>query len=278
MPIRGIVLLAFFLLSLPVCFVRPFYGVLLWAVVAFLNPQSYTWSAADSFPWALAVAVPTLLGFLCFCRDWTRRLTSREVYLIVALWIWFTITTLTSTHTILFLHHAQDTWLRWEFVSKVLLMTIVTIAIVDSFERLRTLVIVMAGCFGFFVLKSFPFMIATGGAYRLYGPEHSMIADNNDFGLALNMTLPLFFFLAQTESSRWVRWLFGFLFVITIPAIFCTYSRGALLGLIVVLVFMLVRVKRLMVIVPVVGLAVLIALMFAPVWIRSPKFACEPEG
>ena len=58
-----------------------------------------------------------------------------------------------------------------------------------------------------------------------------MIGDNTDFGLALNMTLPLYFFLAQAETKRWVRNAWGVMFLITIPAIFFTYSRGALVGL-----------------------------------------------
>jgi len=262
-PLRGIVLLAFFIASVPICFVRPFYGIALWAVVAFLNPQCYTWSAATVFPWALAVAIPTLAGFVVFERGWNR-LRSREFFLIVVLWIWFTITSFVSTNTPLFVHHAPQTWFRWDFVSKVLLMTVVTMAILTSFDRLRKLVLVVAGCFGFMVAKSLPFMIATGGAYRLYGPPNSMIADNNDFGLALDMTLPLFFFLARTESSRWVRRLFWFLFFITIPAIFFTYSRGAVVGLVVVLTLMLLQIKQRLALLPVLVFGIVIALLFAP--------------
>lgn len=263
MPIRGIVLLAFFLLSLPICLVRPFYGIVLWTIVAFLNPQSYIWGAASVFPWALGVAIPTIAGFCIFSRGW-KNLASGKILLMVILWSWFTITSIISTGTPLFFHHAADTWARWQFVSKVLLMTAVSIGIMESFAQLRTLVLVIAGCFGFFVAKSLPFMIITRGAARVYGPERSMIADNNDFGLALNMTLPLFLFLAQTESRPWVRRLFGFLFVITIPAIFFTYSRGALFGLVVVAGLMLLRLKQRMLLIPVAALGIIVALLFAP--------------
>ena len=75
-------------------------------------------------------------------------------------------------------------------------------------------------------------MILTGGNFKVYGPNGTMIADNNDFGLALVMTLPMFFFLAQMEEYRWVKRLFAFLFVGTVLAILCTYSRGALVGLV----------------------------------------------
>ena len=162
------------------------------------------------------------------------------------------------------MHHAADTWFRWQFVSKILLMTVATLAIVRSFVQLRILVIVIAGCFGVFVAKSLPFMIQTGGRFRLYGPENSMVADNNDFGLALNMTLPLFFFLAQTEPRRWAKWLFGFLFLATIPAIFFTYSRGALIGLVAVLLMMFLRLRQRLILVPVILAGLVIGAVFAP--------------
>jgi probable O-glycosylation ligase (exosortase A-associated) len=265
-PIRGVLILAFFVGSLPVCFFRPFYGILLWTVVAFLNPQSSIvyWSAAAAFPWALAVAIPTLCGFALFSSGWPQRLASREVFLMVVLWVWFTITSLVSTRTPLFMPHAADTWARWEFVSKVLLMTLVTIAIVDTFARLRILVMVMAGCFGILVLKWLPYIVASVGGVHIYGPKLSMIADNNDFGLALNMTLPLYLFLALTESNRWLKWLCAFMFVGTVPAIFCTYSRGALVGLTAVVGLMLLRLKQRVVLVPLVILIAVAALLIAP--------------
>lgn len=264
MPIRGVILVAFILGSLPVCFVRPVYGVLLWTAVAFVNPQWYTWSAARTLPWAEVVAVPTLLGWLVFCRGWTRRLATREVLLLVGLWLWFTLTSFVSSETAIFAHHADFTWLRWRIVSKELLMIVVTICILDSPRRLRLMALTIAGSFGFYILKAAPFIIRTGGAFRLYGPPKSMIADNNDFGLALNMTLPFFFFLAQTEENPWVKQLFAGLFLITIPAIFFTYSRGALVGLILVLGLMILQSKRRLISLAVLSFALMVGILFAP--------------
>jgi probable O-glycosylation ligase (exosortase A-associated) len=180
------------------------------------------------------------------------------------LWLWFTVTSNVAGHSALFAHHSADTWARWTIVSKVMVMAVVTVMVVNSFVRLRILLIVTAGSLGFYVAKSLPFMILTGGAQRLYGPEQSMIADNNDFGLALNMTLPLFLLLARTEHKRWVRWLFGILYAITVPAIFFTYSRGALLGLVVNLGFMMLHRKMRLFILPVMLLGLVLAVSFAP--------------
>ena len=277
MPLRDLVLLLFFVISMPICFIRPFYGVLLWSIVAFMNPQSYIWGGASFFPWALAVAVATLAGMIFFSGGF-RKLASREVLVIIALWLWFTATSLNSSQTSLFMNHAVDTWYRWQFVSKILLMTLAAIVIVDSFSRLRIFVLVMSGCFGLYVLKSFPFVILTGGVFRLYGPDKSMIADNNDFGLALDMTLPMFFYLSQTEEKRWVRWSFGVVFLITILAIFFTYSRGALVGLVAVLVLMFLQSKRRLVLVPVVAIGLVVALLFTPAAWRERMDPTRPDA
>jgi putative inorganic carbon (HCO3(-)) transporter len=261
--LRGIILLLWFLPSIPICFVRPFYGVVVWTIVAFTSLQWYTWGAANLIPWALVVAVPTILGFAVFGRG-IGHIASRESTLLLLLWIWFGVTTVVSINTPAFHENYEDALYHITLVSKILLMTFVTIGIVDSFARLRSLVIVIASCFGFFVLKALPFMILSGGENRIYGPERSMIGDNNDFGLALNMTLPFFFFLAQSETKPWLKRLFGGLFLITIPAIFFTYSRGALLGLVAVLGLMILQTKHRLLLIPLVLVGMVLAVLFAP--------------
>jgi probable O-glycosylation ligase (exosortase A-associated) len=255
--------MGFFLPSLPVCFFRPFYGILLWTIVAFVNPQQLSYGFASTFPLAEAVAIPTLAGFLVFHRGWGR-LASREFLLLLILWAWFVVTSLVSTHSPLFVHHADDTWYRLVFVSKILLMTTVAMCVIDSYKRLRIFLLVIAASFGIFVAKDLPFLIATGGDFRLYGPPNSMIADNNDYGLALNMTVPLFFFLARTESNRRLKALLYGLFLISIPAVFFTYSRGALVGLLVIGLLMFLQMKQRLALVPVIVVATGMALVFAP--------------
>lgn len=262
MGIRAVLFMVALVGSLPVCFFRPFYGVLVWTVIAFTSLQWYAWAAYD-IPCALLVAIATLAGFFIFTRGVTR-LGSRETFLLAALWAWFVLTSIISTNTPLFVHHADATWRELSMVSKVLLMAIVTVGIVDSFPRLRILVMTIACCFGFFVTKSLPFLILSNAENRIYGPEKSMIADNNDFGLALNMTLPMFFFLAKTETTLWRKRLFGALFLMTIPAILFTYSRGALLGLVTILTLMFIQLKQRAILVPVVGLLCVVGLIFAP--------------
>jgi probable O-glycosylation ligase (exosortase A-associated) len=261
--LRGILLLLWFIPSIPASFFRPYYGILVWTIVAFTSPQWYTWGAAHLIPWALVIAVPTIAGFLASGPS-LDRFATKETVLICLLWVWFSITTVLSVNNPVFMQHSDATWYRYGLISKIFLMVFITIGVVNSFARLRTLVIVIASCFGIFVVKSLPFLLLTSGADRLYGPEKSMIEDNNDFGLALNMTLPMFFFLAQSESRPWMKRLWGALFLMTIPTIFFTYSRGALLSLVVLLVLMILRLKQRLILIPIALLAISVAVMFAP--------------
>jgi probable O-glycosylation ligase (exosortase A-associated) len=263
MSLRGILLLLWFIPSVPISFFRPFYGIVVWTIVAFTSPQWYTWGAAHLLPWALIIAVPTIAGFLVKCQDFSR-LASKESCLLLLLWVWFTFTTLVSVNSPVFMHHADQTWDEFSQVSKIFLMVFVTLGIVDSFARLRTLVVTIASCFGLFVLKSVPFLIRTSGTERVYGPARSMIADNNDFGLALNMTLPIFLFLAHTETRPKLKRLWGTLFVLTIPTIFFTYSRGALLSLLVLGTLMLLRLRQRWILIPVAVLGISVATIFTP--------------
>jgi putative inorganic carbon (hco3(-)) transporter len=263
--IRDALMAAFILCSVPFCFLRPLYGLALWTIIAFVNPQSYLYGNID-MRWAQMVIVPTIAGTLVFRRGSWGGLRLLQPVLIIVLGVWFSITTLASINNPVFAHHAQDTWQRWSTVSKILGVTLLTIPILDTFERLRTFALILASCFGLFVLKSLPFVVLTGGSQRLYGPPDSMIADNNDFGLALNMTLPLYFFLGQTETRPWLKRTLMLLAVATVPVILFTYSRGALVGLLMTgaVMFVYVPMRQRLLLTPLLLLTTFLGLLFAP--------------
>jgi probable O-glycosylation ligase (exosortase A-associated) len=75
----------------------------------------------------------------------------------------------------------------------------------------------------------------TGGENRVWGPPESFLADNNDLALATNMALPILFFLAAEEKRRWLKLLLRIAFVCGIFSVLLSYSRGGLLGLVLVL-------------------------------------------
>ena len=275
--LRDILVLIVLAGSIPFCFLFPTYGVILWAILSFVNPQDYGWGLAQNASPALAVAIPTLLGFLVFSRNW-KGFVCREVFLMAILWLWFTATTLNSVNDPAFVDKAASAWYRWGLVSKILVMTVVTIGIIDSTKRFRWLVLAIAGSFGILALKTLPTMILSGGASRVYGPPNSMISDNNDFGLALNMALPFFFFLAKAEQKQRTKWLMGIVFLSTILAIIFTYSRGALIGLSVILVCMLLQAKQRVVLIPLAMMVFVFALFLTPQAWRDRMKTISPDS
>jgi len=234
---RDVIILAVILGAAPLCFFRPYFGVLMWTWIAYFNPHRFGWGIAYNFPVAMLIGGATIAG-LPFTKDTNRRLFNTQTVLLLLMWIWFVVTTWhASTDPVLSIH-AADSWTELNRVTKILLMTFITIYLVTSKEKLRYLYLVTTFSFGFFALKGAMFGTRTSGEFRVYGPPDSFIADNNAFGLAINMTLPMFYFLARSEQNKWVRRILYACFFAGIPAVLLTYSRGALLGLAVVLSFL----------------------------------------
>jgi probable O-glycosylation ligase (exosortase A-associated) len=240
---RDVFLIVVYSVAVPLSLVQPFDGVLFWTWIGYFNPQEFTWGIANRIPIALLVAIATLLGLVIARRKQLPPLTL-ETGLLLCLWFWFSITTLDVFFTPSLMHHWSDSVDSLWRISKILLMVFVALALVTDSKRLRWWYLVTAGSFALFALKGTIFGLLTGGQDKVYGPKNSMIYDNNDFGLAMNMALPMFAALARTEPSRVLRCCFWAAVPMGIMSIILTYSRGALLGLGTVLFVMVMKSRR----------------------------------
>ncbi len=253
---RDLLVLAIVFGSLPVAFARPWIGVLVFAWISYMNPHRYTWGIAYDFPVAMLVAAATLAG-LVFTRDRQPIPWRRETFLIAALWAVFTFTTF-------FALNEQAAWAQWLKVSKILLMTFVTLVLINTAEKLRYLLLTIALSLGAIGVKGGLWVLITGGAYRVYGPPGSFMKDNNDLGLALAMTLPMLLYLARGERRRWFRLALRGSFVLTALASVFTYSRGAFLSLLVAAFLMLVEARRKTLAALLIGAGVLVVVWIVP--------------
>ena len=260
---RDYAILGFIIGSLPLCFLYPYYGVLMWYWIAYFSPHRYGWGPAYHFPVAQIVALPTLAG-LFFSKQLNRGIFVRETVLLLFLWVWFSITLLNCMYTAEFSGHVADAQFQMVRVSKILLMTAVTILVVTSREKLRFLSMVTAASFGLLAIKGTVFGLKTSGGSRVWGPPDSFIADNNDMALAMNMSLPLLYFLARNEERRWLRLALYATFYCGIVTVLLTYSRGGLLGLGVVVVYVAIMSKHRFFALGAIAAGVLVALTFAP--------------
>jgi putative inorganic carbon (HCO3(-)) transporter len=271
---RDILLLLIIAGSIPICLLRPYYGVLMWFWVSYFNPHRYTWDFAYNLPVALMVAIPTLLGLL-FAKVSMRSLRVSESLLLIALWAWYTITYMYARGVPMFAGHMADANYEMNHISKIILMTLVMIVVITSRERLYGVMLVTGGSLGLLALKGAIFGARTSGASRVFGPPDSFLADNNAFGLAINVCLPILFFLARAERRRWLRLLLYLCFVSGIVSVLLTYSRGGLLGLTMVLGMIMLRSRHKILAAFAATAAVFIILALAPpAWMnRMGRFA-----
>ena len=224
------------LLSLPVCFARPFFGVLMWTWVGIMNPHRLSWGVALEFPVALCVGAATLLGFLLSAEP-KRLPRSPGTRLLLALWVCLTISTI-------FAYHFDLSYPLWIRRSKMFLIVVVMLMLLRTRERIRIMCFVIAACIGFYGVKGGLFAIATGLQYRVEGPDGTLLGGNNAIAVGLNMTLPMLLFLQRDVKDWWLRLFLWGAFALTILATVSTYSRGGFVGLCAVLVLLLLKSRR----------------------------------
>src|SRR6267154_2427844 len=163
---RDVLLFIIIAISIPISFFRPYFGILMWTWITFMNPHRYTWGFMYNFPVAAVIAVPTLLGCL-FTSDINKHFLKRETILLAGLWTWFCITFINAMQVPLFQGHIDDAKLEWIRVSKVLLITFAMILLVTTHQRLKSLVMVTAMSFGLLSIKGAIFGVRTGGESRV---------------------------------------------------------------------------------------------------------------
>lgn len=253
---RDILLFGIIFSFLPVCFIRPWVGILVFAWLSYMNPHRLTWTSAYDFPFAKIVAIVTILGLL-FNKDRMPLPKTREVIIMVLLGIYFTATNY-------FAFNPDAAWFQWEKVIKILIMTLVTMILINNPKKLKYLVMVIVFSIGFFGIKGTIFSLATGGQFIIYGPMDSFMYDNNDMALALNMILPMLFFLSRNEENHQMKIIFKFSFVMCFIAVIFTYSRGGFLTLAVVSALLFLKSKYKAVAILVVLLGVTVATSYIP--------------
>lgn len=201
-----------------------------------MNPHRYAWGIARTFPVAMIVGITTLLGFL-LTKDRQPVPKERETFLLLLLWASFTITSF-------FAFYPEYAWPQWNKVSKIFLMTFVTVMLINSEEKLRYLLLTIALSIGLLGLKGGIFGLLTGGEWSVYGPDDTFLGDNNDMALALNMTIPLLVYMTKGEKNKNLKAFMSVLVAFTIFSTILTYSRGGLLTLGCVLTVVLLKAKR----------------------------------
>ena len=209
--------------SLPFVLRFPWFGILVFTWLSLMNPHRLAYGFSLNFPFAMIVALTTLVALL-FSKEIKKLIWTRESVLLLVFVVWVCITTISAMYPV----QAQE---QLDKVLKIQLMIFVALMLLRSFDRIEALLWVSAASIGFYGFKGGVFTILHGGVYRVQGPEGSFIGGNNEIGLALAMTVPLLYFMRTRSTNSILRAFMTVWAFLTAFAAIGTQSRGAMLGM-----------------------------------------------
>lgn len=221
-------------LALLLVFKHPVVAAYLWAWLSVMTPQTMTYGFARSYPFAQIVAVVTLLVVALTAKKQKIPLNTLTGWW-AALLVWMSVTSLFSL--------APEGWTleRWIFVAKIQLMLFASLMLVRTGQELRILVYVVTLSLAYFGIKGGIFTLQGGGGGRVWGPGSSLLGGNNELAVGLVMIVPFLYWMRQTIDHRWARHGLTAAIVLCIFSILGSQSRGGLLAVLVVSLFLGVK-------------------------------------
>jgi len=240
---------------------HPWVGIMGWTWVSIMNPHALSWRL-QSMPVAMTMALATFVGIL-ITKDRRQFYLTPPVAVLMAFMLWMCI-------TLPFSFGFDQSLYFWNRVMKIDLMILVAIVVLHSRKHITILAWVLAGSLGFYGVKGGIFTIATGGSYRVWGPEGSFIEGNNEVALALVIIIPVMRFLQLTAENAWIKRGLTASMILCAAAALGSHSRGALLALAAMAAVLWWRSQNKLsglILLPIVGL-MLLSIMPAEWWDR----------
>jgi probable O-glycosylation ligase (exosortase A-associated) len=209
--------------SLPFIFRRPYFGALMWIWISVMNLHTQGWGFATTFPFAAIIAGVTLTSLFLTREPKNLPITSVTLILIAFI-LWMNVTTF-------FALYPDESFVQWNRVMKIMLMTLVVLMLIKTKQHVQLLIWVVVISLGYYGVKGGFFTISSGGDFMVWGPQSTFIEGNNELALALIMTIPLMHYLQMISPKSWVRHSLTLAMLLCAAAALGTYSRGALLAI-----------------------------------------------
>lgn len=230
--------MAIFLLiagGIPFILRNPAIGIGYWVWISLMNPHRYAWGFAYSFPFAFVVAIATIIG-LFLTREPRQPKGGSAAWLLLLFVVWMCFTTI-------FALEPERANVMLERVVKILFVTFLALFTLYKREHVTWLVLIIVVSIGFYGVKGGLFTLFTGGENLVWGPPETFIGDNNALALAVIMTIPLLGYFYIMSTRRWLRAAIAVSLALCAVCALGSYSRGALLAIFAMTVFLWLKSK-----------------------------------
>jgi probable O-glycosylation ligase (exosortase A-associated) len=221
---------------------HPFLGVAVYYLFAVLRPQFiWEWSLPQNIAWSWYVAIATILstlawktGLLSFDGEQRTKLTVGH-YGVIAFAVWITVTHFNALHPDI----SEPYFI--EYV-KIFIMFIVSAYALNQTKYLWHifLLVTLTLCY---IAYEVNFEYFFHGHYAYLSKRGYGGLDNNGAALMLAMGVPLCIYIWDGMKG-WKRWVFVAFIPVIIHAVLTSYSRGAMLSLLLSVPIYLLRCRH----------------------------------
>lgn len=226
---RDLILSLIIIGLMPVSFRRPYIGLVMFSWLAYMRVQDLTWSFARGVRWSFYLALLMFGGWIFSKKRGPFFTPDLRNYLMVSMIVLVGLGVAFARRKPVF--GLTDQIKEYiEFV-KIIAIALFTTGIVTTRERLRLLVWVIALSFGFYGFKNALWGLKTFAQVPIKTGPGGMLADNNDFALALAMAVPMLWMIGQSERREVLRRAFLVMVPMTAFTVLLTHSRGGFLAM-----------------------------------------------
>ncbi len=218
-----VLLIAMTLLGTVGSIYHPFWGLLLYYVLAVLRPQHlWEWSLPVEWRWSLMAACIVAVGVLMNLHTVLRRGRLNHVlWLLLGFGLLLLMSCLTA--------HDPDVAQQWGMeYAKIIVIAMITGLVIDRAWQVRVMAAMVLVTLGYIAWEINALYLFQGRLDIFHYGYGGL--DNNGAGLMLAMGLPFAYAFGVSASKRWMRavaWAIGLLII---HAILMSYSRGAMLA------------------------------------------------
>jgi putative inorganic carbon (hco3(-)) transporter len=220
---RDVIITLMVFATLPYILRNPWYGVLAWSWLSYMNPHRLAWGFAYNMPFAQIVALVLLVSML-----FSKEKLTLPANALVKVWAIFLIWLSICTYEALNPEPATEDWIK---IIKIQATTLATMLLMKDFQKVNQLIWVIVFSIGFYSVKGGVFTIMTGGGYHVFGPEGSDIDENNALAVAILMIIPFMVYLDKFPPRPWVKKIMPYCIFLSMASVIGSQSRGALLAI-----------------------------------------------
>ena len=232
---RDVIFLGFLAAALALAVRYPFTALMSWAWFTLATPQMATYYA-NAMPLNLLIAAITVAAFF-FHNEYKRARFDTLSVLLILFALWLMVSQIQSLDP-------ENSATPYDRFLKIIFFILLCAQVTTDRLRFHALLWVLVIIMGFYGAKGGAYTLLTLGRNNYFGLPNTILYDNNHMGISLATTLPMFLYLYGQVAGKWVRRGILFVFIMSIIAIIGTFSRGALVALLVFAGFMWLRSKR----------------------------------